>query len=510
MNFGPESSFMIRMDGSKGTRNNKRRKRINRGGKRKRPQETQTSKTGKNIVMIQAMNVDGLDIENMEGIYQWLRKNPKVDIMLLSETKRREDQREQEINLPGYAWSTKERTTGQKGGGGILSIWKEDLNVHPWKSPVSGKEVEKEREWILLKQGGKLAICNVYLAAESRGSGDYRSWNDKIIEIIQEEIRLLRLQGFEIVVMGDMNGHCGQTGGAMRLNRKEINSNGGKILHMKNESELWIANEEQKHGEIFTRYFHNREGKCISKTVLDISMVGEEIHRDRIQFCQRRDADEYIESDHKMIQLEVDLVYVNTFIRKVEKKPKRYRVPKNIEDWDKYTEETEKEMEKTGREKVQNSGTYTLTKYLNRIMVNAAERSMPYKPGKPRRRNHLPREILEKLKIKKEWKKKIRLEETEIEEEELKEFQSFGQGIRQDIWNEKKKQDNEWRIRRRKGEMSSKTFWETIRPQKKGKMSMSAMRNREGDIEFETDSTRFLQGKTRRGRHTTEAESSRR
>ena len=84
---------------------NKRR----RGKKGKNSCEERGTR-GKNVMCIRAMNVDGLSDVNIHGVQQFLRKNRDTDILLLSETKRREDTRNVEFEVDGYDQIVRERT----------------------------------------------------------------------------------------------------------------------------------------------------------------------------------------------------------------------------------------------------------------------------------------------------------------------------------------------------------------------------------------------------------------
>ena len=466
--------------------NNESTKKRKRGKKGKSNGE-ERGQRGKNVMCIRAMNVDGLNDINIHGVQQFLKKNRDTDILLLSETKRREDIRNIEFEVEGYDQIVRERSCSQKDGGGLMILHRQGMNIHPWQSPEQDSMIDKERDWCLIKQGGKIAVCNVYLAAESRERENFKDWNERLLRVLKREIEILKMQGFEIVVMGDFNGHCGRTGGRMMMNRKEINSNGREILKLLNESGLWIGNEEQIDGEVFTRYFYSKEGRLLSKAVLDLAVIGEEIERSRIRFRKVEEADEYIETDHKMIEIKIDMLYENVFTRETHAKKSRYKMPSNEEEWRKYTEESEKQIQERGVERVQNSGVYDLTTHLNRIMRTAMEKASPTKgrsAGKARTME-LSNEVINGLATKRKWKKKI--EEEGVGEEELEQFIDFKRELEVKLREERKKRVGKWRIMRMRKNMTSKSFWEMIRPKRKGKMKISAMRNREGDIEFETE-----------------------
>jgi len=461
---------------------NKRR----RGKKGKNSCEERGTR-GKNVMCIRAMNVDGLSDVNIHGVQQFLRKNRDTDILLLSETKRREDTRNVEFEVDGYDQIVRERTCDQKDGGGLMILHKQDMNIHPWQSPERDSKVDKERDWCLIKQGGKVAICNIYLAAESREREDFRDWNERLLKVVKREIEILRMQGFEIILMGDFNGHCGRTGGRMMMNRKEINSNGREILRFLAESGLWIGNEEQLEGEVFTRYFYSREGRLLSKAALDLAVIDDEIERSRIRFRKVEEADEDIESDHKMIELKIDMLYENVFAREMHVRKTRYKMPSTEEDWERYTEESEKEIRKRVLGRVKESSIYDLTTHLNRVMLDAIEKASPSK-DKSRggaRSMELSREVISDLMVKRRWKRKI--EEEGVGEEELQQYIEFRKELEKKLRDERVKRNGRWRLKRMRKNMSSKSFWEMIRPKKKGKMKISAMRNKEGDIEFETE-----------------------
>ena len=80
---------------------------------------------------------------------------------------------------------------------------------------------------------GNIAILDIYTAAEIAGQHEFKELNNKLFEMVGEEIDKLKKEGFKIILAGDLNGHCGYNfPGALRNDKKKVNYNGKKILEL--------------------------------------------------------------------------------------------------------------------------------------------------------------------------------------------------------------------------------------------------------------------------------------
>ena len=421
----------------------------------------------------------------MKGLNDWLRVNPRVDVIQIVETHRRKDQINIEIDLPGYEYTVKEREWKQKAGGGILTIWKEELGLHPWESIFASKtdEVQNERSWSLINKGGKIALCVIYMAAESRSAGeDYKIWNKRLLEILYQEIEYLRNEGFEIVCVGDQNGHVGRTGGALMMNKKEVNFNGRLVLDLMAEQRLWIGNELQKEENIFTRTWYDKKGVLKSETLLDLALIDMSIERERVEFKIRREADRFFDSDHRLIEIKIKTTYVNTFVRETKVIPKRYTLPKDEEGWERYGREVDREVLRRGEEWVLEAARGAIPKRLNTIMVRAAEMACKKPRTAKGRKTTLTRELRDMIRQRNEWRDKIK--EEGAEEEELQEYQEYRETVKNEERREIRQKNKAWRVKSLKKDMTGKMFWKMVKKKSGGRIKLTAMRNSDSDLVF--------------------------
>ena len=81
--------------------------------------------------------------------------------------------------------------------------------LNPKISKPELQYVDKERLWVTYKSsGGKTAVATVYLgwnASDDR----HHDWNMGIFEVLEDEVRDLRDQGFRVVLQGDFNSWVG-------------------------------------------------------------------------------------------------------------------------------------------------------------------------------------------------------------------------------------------------------------------------------------------------------------
>ena len=134
--------------------------------------------------------------------------------------------------------------------------------------------VGKERTWVTVKtKTEKLVVGFVYVAAENRSETNkekFNKWNDSIYEVLDEDIRKLRKEGFKIMLKGDFNGWVGCGPGGIPGNRKEVNTNGTRFMDFLERSGMLHLNGTEKCTGLYTRHSSN------SSTVLDYVAVRKE------------------------------------------------------------------------------------------------------------------------------------------------------------------------------------------------------------------------------------------
>ena len=402
---------------------------------KRRRLDIKTTKHEKAEIVLAYMNISRASEENVSGIQEWLKKNPEVDLLLIGETQRRQDMCTEQLEFSGYDWAVQERSGNQKGGGGLLSIWRDNIRVKVWLSAHTGKDdrYKNERMWTILDKGAKLAVCNVYLATESRENNDYKEWNRELLAKIELEVGELREQGLEVVLMGDFNSHVGRTGGALMRNREKINNNGEMLNFWIQSNDLWIGNEVMEDEDIMTRRWYTPQGKLWSESLLDLGLLSDSIERSRVKMTVKREVDSLIDSDHSMIELRLQVHYKNEFYR-MPVKPSLYKVGEGA-DYEAYEKETGKRADL-----IMNQGYETLSiggkaKKINKIMLEAAKMKLKKKPRSKGKQRSL--ELRDKIGMKRKLWREIKGKE-EIDEKLLKTYTKLKQEISNIKWEETK------------------------------------------------------------------------
>ena len=140
-----------------------------------------------------------------------------------------------------------ERGFGLKKGGGKLVLTSKRLKWTPWDpSQWANEWIGSERIWILIHNNRcKVALCSVYMAAEVTTNNDFMAWNDSLYEALQGELRTLELEGYQCMIMGDMNAHVGAPPRGIAGNRQGVNTNGIKLLNFVDNNDSVLMNKEE-------------------------------------------------------------------------------------------------------------------------------------------------------------------------------------------------------------------------------------------------------------------------
>ena len=232
-------------------------------------------------IKVMMINARGLDEVTEHDIVS-LIKNQKPEVMGVLETHLREEDGSRKVNIPeGYSKFEVRRSDldDDKDGGGLMIMYKktQGIKIEEKKLKIRKKEndlVSKERAWLTVKtKTEKLAIGFVYVAAENRSETNkekFSKLNDSIYEVLDEDIRKLRKEGFKIMLNGDHNGWVGCGQGGIPGNRKEVNTNGRRFMDFLDRSGMVHLNGTSKCTGLYTRHSSN------SSTVLDYVSVRKE------------------------------------------------------------------------------------------------------------------------------------------------------------------------------------------------------------------------------------------
>ena len=311
-------------------------------------------KQSTSYIKVVTHNTRGFD-EVSEHDTRNLIKSQCPDVVGILETKlRMEDGRTPEME--GYMSVEVRRSdlAGDKDGGGILVFVKQSEKVKYAEKKFrirrpENRKVENERVWITskVKGGAKFAFGFVYIAQQT-SDDKFGEWNDALYEVLNEEVKELRKQGFKIHLSGDFNAWVGAGPGGVKGNDVRTNKNGDRLLAFLDRTEMMHMNGEDVCSGLFTRHDSR------SATVLDYVCVGREDQR-RIK---RMFVDEKSvlggNSDHVYIITTLDAGYESGgAVSKGVVSTPRWNITEET-DWEKFKEVLDQELVKITKEDDEN------------------------------------------------------------------------------------------------------------------------------------------------------------
>ena len=219
-----------------------------KGGSWSQPQEGTLDR--RKFVRSACLNVNGWSDQSRFDVLAAI-ESKNVDVFSLVEThSRREDK--DKLKIPGFEvfQCRRQEATGDKKGGGIACLVRKSAGVKFKKfSPNIPRAelnyVSNERLWITYQsQHGKTAICTVYLGFH-HNDGRHLDWNKGIFEVLTDEVRELRDDGFRVILQGDFNCHVGSDlsrGGIPGNHPPQPNRNGELFLAFLSDNQLTHLN----------------------------------------------------------------------------------------------------------------------------------------------------------------------------------------------------------------------------------------------------------------------------
>ena len=360
------------------------------------------------------LNVDGLNESSFADVKNVL-SNKSPDICILLETKRRLEEDGFCLDIPGYDVSEHRRSdlAGDKGGGGIavftkkadgLTFGDHDPDLHDPEHAF----VRNERVWKTVKtENGKTAICAVYAGFQAPDDSN-AEWNTALFSVLRHEIAALRREGFRVVLLGDFNGHVGDSPGTGIVgNKPSINNNGRRFIDFLQDVNCVHVNGYQH----LTSGLWTRQRAGIS-TILDYGVIALEHLSSVISMLIDDQGIFGGGSDHNWIFLDL----ADNFVRKrrVSNLPKR-KQSWNIthdQDWSGFQENLDALVDATNND----LDAAALASRAAEILLEAGAKHVGMRSGVARtsmRSNAVPRNLVEELQFKrhleKNWKSRCSL-----------------------------------------------------------------------------------------------------
>ena len=404
---------------------------------------------------------------------------------MLSETKMRADGFHEKVDFDGYTAFYMERSLDSKAGGGLLTYVKSDLKAYCWIPEVQQryKEVETERQWIILTIGNrKIACINWYLAAEVTNNTDFISWNEKMYEMVGAEIETLKSEQCNIIAVGDMNGHVGRNwGGALKNNHVKVNKNGQKIITFVEAHNLVCENVYEKKGR-WTTWTGNRgaRGKvtscldyCLTHGLLDITK----------EFNILDQNETGIDSDHYMIQLRLNITRTK---KKNTKKKKILYSLGNKDNMDGYRKHATGNLKKIKLEEFEKLEQREMIEHIEESLINAAKHVYPPKKKKIKSPSKgLTQEVRKIIKEKKRLYEKLKSENGT--EQDFRRYNVMKVKIKQKILKERGKRRRSLALGLYQQDPSMTKFWDLLKNNAQSTLKIEALRDKKGNLVYEEE-----------------------
>ena len=130
--------------------------------------------------------------------------------------------------------------------------------------------LDAEQSWILTHENSaKIVIYSVYMVAKVP-DGEFRVWNNELYSMISAELMTIQNEGYEVILVGDFNGHVDNDLEGVEGNKADIKRNGRLLWSFIDVNNLTMLNaDKQICSGTFTRLTGN------SVTLLDFALADE-------------------------------------------------------------------------------------------------------------------------------------------------------------------------------------------------------------------------------------------
>ena len=318
-------------------KNQRRTEKVNKGKKKRRKtRKTRidkrhgTKNKEEKPIKILYNNINGQANKMWEEIKE-MKNREKYNLICLTETKWQEGAKHK--TLEGYKEEIAKRPPETKKGGGIVVYMRKEDKSYKWEDKNGNTdEMRTEILWTIIKTKIEdIAVGTLYMAS---GEGQKaRDWNDKIEELVNNDVHEMYEEGKRIILIGDFNGHIAEEDGGVHGCTHQTNINGERIKRIMKHNNLHMINKiEQCRGK-WT--WMARDRKSIVDYVLADQTITNKIKSMTIDDEGKKLAQQ---SDHNWIELEIKAEVEQTSNLRKEQMGTRWKINPNT-NWDKYREE---------------------------------------------------------------------------------------------------------------------------------------------------------------------------
>ena len=366
------------------------------------------------------LNVDGLSSSTFEDVHSVIQQK-SLDLCILLETKRREEEIGSDISIPGYTLKEIRRSDAaeDKAGGGIAYYTKQQdgLIFKEHSPPIANPTlhyVRNERFWVTIDSlMMKTAICGVYLGCQ-HPDDRHGQWNDGLLQVLQDESAALRAKGYRVVMLGDFNSHVGsEVGVGVPGNNPDINLNGERFLNFLNIGSFRHINGDNS---LTTGKWTRQRG--LSKSILDYAVISSEHMRTVQHLLIDSNGSLGGGSDHNFLVLTLsDMLAKTRRLLKLQPTKVVWNSFENI-DWEPFKSTVSTYL---GSRSFNHLSVDDLASHVSSALLTAGEKCIGRKTAKTSKPNvRLPWSLVEELQLKRKleqtWKSKVALSTTPAEE----------------------------------------------------------------------------------------------
>ena len=189
---------------------------------------------------IGCLNINGWSKVKENDVLQAI-ESKQLDVFSLIETKKKP--KSKRIEIEGFKVFEVRRKGdnldggSSKEGGGLACMVKTSAGVtfsqhQPLIKDPQLNYVSSERLWVkYTSPHGKTALCTVYMGFQAQDNRHLK-WNEGIYQVLTDEIRDLRGQGYRVILVGDYNAWIGNVAeqGGIPGNNARVTPNGMLFL----------------------------------------------------------------------------------------------------------------------------------------------------------------------------------------------------------------------------------------------------------------------------------------
>ena len=370
---------------------------------------------------IGCLNINGWSKVKESDVLQAI-ESKQLDVFSLVETKKKP--KSKRIEIEGFKVFEVRRKGdnldggSSKEGGGLACMVKTSAGVTFSQHQPSIKDpqlnyVSSERLWVkYTSPHGKTALCTAYLGFQAQDNRHLK-WNEGIYQVLTDEIRDLRGQGYRVILVGDYNAWIGNVAeqGGIPGNHSRVTPNGMLFLEFLSNNNLSNVNaatrvvngvEKRICDGLWTRHAND----YASSSILDYVVVSKEHIWSALEMEVDQNGAHGGGSDHNMLFSRWSDKFIS--IPKVQpiRKPGWDR---EGADWDKFKRVVQEETDKHNLEtKSIDSLSDALTKILTKGLTIAAGK----KSSTPPKQKLFPRHIVSLLKERKSLEKTFKTEKS--------------------------------------------------------------------------------------------------